>query len=165
MVLLFILVGCIIVVIFQTASVGRVVPLAYKPDIMLILVVWASLRFAAAAGITVAFVGGILVDFMSGAPTGLFALVYCFTFVASSSANSTFEINSPLGRALVIFAATFVSGGVVVLTSLLAGPVSVGVHTLLSILVKSMITAVASFIVFPILDKSWAGYGRLVGER
>ncbi len=165
MAFLFILLVYIVAVIVQTSSVGFVMPVGYKPDIMLILVVWASLRLTVVAGIAFAFVAGIVVDLLSGSPTGLFALVYCLTFVASSSANSTFEINRPMGRASVVLAATLVSGAAVVLTRWLAGPVSVGIQTLLLILSKSVITALTSFVVFPLLDRSWDGYGKLVGER
>ncbi|MFH1116217.1 MAG: rod shape-determining protein MreD [Pseudomonadota bacterium] len=162
---LFILFGGILVVIVQTAVVGIVVPPAYKPDIMLILVVWVSLRPSMIGGIAFAFAGGILVDLFSGSPTGLFALVYCLIFVASGSANSTFEMNRPIARALVVFASAMGSGGAVVLARWLAGPIDAGIHTPTVILEKSVITALASFIVFPILDGSWAGYAKQVGER
>ncbi len=162
---LFIALGGILTIIVQTSAVGLIVPAAYKPDIMLILVVWVSLRPAMVAGIAFAFVGGILVDLFSGSPTGLFALVYCLIFVASSSANSALEINRPIGRVLVIFAAALGSGGAVVLTRRLAGPVDTGIHMVSVILVKALITALTSLIVFPILDRSWARYAKQVGER
>jgi len=163
--LLYILFISVLVVVVQTASVGFVVPVAYKPDIMLILVVWASLRLALVPGIAFAFVGGLLMDFFSGSPTGLFALVYCLTFVAAGSANTTFDINRPLVRACVICAATLASGSAVVLTRLLAGPVGMGLHTVLLILAKSVATGLTSLVVFPFLERSWVGYGKLVGDR
>ncbi|MDQ7783220.1 MAG: rod shape-determining protein MreD [Desulfomonilaceae bacterium] len=161
----FIVLGCLVVVIVQVASIGFVVPAAYKPDIMLILVVWAGIRLEAVPGIVLAFFGGIVVDIFSGSPTGLFALVYCLTFVASGSANSTFDIDTPVGRALVVFVAALLTGVFVVLTRWFAGPLGAGTYAVPAALAKSLITGLTSLAVFPLLDRSWAGYEKLVGER
>lgn len=154
-----------ICLLIQTASVGFLMPVQYKPDLFMILVVWASLRMTIGTGMAFAFVAGLTVDLLSGAPTGLFALIYCISFVACDTVNATFAVDRPAGRAVTVFAATGLSGAAVLLARWLAGPVEADMHTLLWIVAKSIVTGLTSVAVFPILDRSWTGYTHLVGAR
>ena len=112
-----------------------------------------------------AFIAGILVDILSGAPTGLFALIYCVSYVMCDVADSTFEIDRPVGRALTTFGVTVLAGGTVLLTRWLTGPAGAGMHTMAWIFAKSLITGLTSLVLFPVLDRSWAGCSKLVGVR
>jgi rod shape-determining protein MreD len=162
---LFISLATMIVAIVQTASIGLLIPAAYKPDVMLILVVWASLRLTRGIGMSFAFVAGLLMDILSGSPMGLFALIYCVCFVMCDVANSTFDIDRPAGRALTTLGVTILAGGTVLLTRWLTGPTGTGLHTIVWILSKSLITGLSSLVLFPVLDRSWTSCSKLVGVR
>ncbi len=161
--ILFMLLVGIAALILQTTSLAFLVPAAYKPDVILILVGWASLRmpFSVAAGF--AFVAGILVDLLSGSPIGLFAIIYCLVFLSYGYSHATFHLEGLAAQAVLIFILTLASGGVVLFMRFLGGPVGFGWNAAQWFLLKSLFTGLASVLVFPLVDRLRAGYTRLVG--
>ncbi|MBI4963932.1 MAG: rod shape-determining protein MreD [Desulfomonile tiedjei] len=155
----------IVALTLQTTSLGFLVPSAYKPDLILALVVWAGLRVTFVPGVGFAFLVGLVMDTLSGSPAGLFALVYCLAFVASGYVDSVVPIDDPVGWAVTVFLASAVAGFLVLMTRWLAGPVEFSAHTFVWILVRSLVTAGAAVAAFLCLDKIWAGYSRIIGER
>ncbi len=162
---LFVLVVGLVALVLQITSWAFVIPAAYKPDLMLILVLWASLRIKFVAGAAFAFVAGAAVDLLSGSPLGLFATFYCLLFVTCGFLDSTFRIDDFSGRSVAVFASTLVAGGIVFLARWLSGPFEWDWGASQWLLLKSLIAAMASLLVFPFVDRMWAGYSRLVGEH
>lgn len=149
----------------QVTSLDFLFTTQYKPDLILILVVWAGLRMTPAAGILFAFVSGILVDFLSGSPAGLFALIYCLVFVCCGYVNANFDMQTLLGYLLTLFVATIFAGGTVLLLRRSLGPVEFGLGAVRWYFLKSIVTGIAAVFVIPFVDRLWDGYGRLVGVR
>lgn len=151
--------------VLQTTSMGFTIPADYKPDIILALVVWSGLRATYMAGVVFAFIIGLCVDMLSGSPTGFFALIYCLAFVAAGYVDSVAPIDDPAGWAATVCFASIASGCLVLMMRWMAGPVGFGVHTLVWILVKSLVTGGVAVALLSCLDKAWAGYSRMVGAR
>jgi len=149
----------------QTTSFGFLVRGAYKPELMMILVVWASLRISFLKGAGFAFLSGIFVDMLSGSPIGLCALIYTILFVVCGYFNATFDIDYPMGRALTIFLATLAAGWAVMLMRWLDAPLGFGWQAVSWVLLKSLATAVAALVVLPVLDRLWTGISGVVGVR
>jgi rod shape-determining protein MreD len=161
-VLFMLLVGLAALVI-QTTSMAFVIPLAYKPDLILILVAWASLRMSFSVAAFFAFSAGILVDLLSGSPMGLFAIIYCLIILTYGYCHATLQLEGLAAQAVIIFMLTLASGGVVLLMRSLGGPAEFGWKAAQCYLLKSLFTGFSAVVVFPIVDPLRAGYGRLVG--
>jgi rod shape-determining protein MreD len=155
----------VLVLAVQTACMSSFVTASYKPDLFLVFVFWTGLRFPFIPGVGLAFAGGLFVDLLSGSPVGLFAIIYCSTFVACGYLNAVFQIDTPAGRAVTIFAAALASAGIVVLARTLTGPSGVGWNSLLWFASKSLITALSSLALFPPADRLRTAYFHLMGVR
>lgn len=155
----------LMVSVLQVTSLGFLVPMAYKPDLMLVTVIWASLRVRLEAGMGFAFCSGLVMDFLSGSPAGLFALIYSVSFVVCGFLNATFVIDRPAGRMLAAWMATMVAGVAVIVIGWISGPIEVGIPTVVQIVAKSTTTGLACLVVFPVLDKMRTGYSRLIGAE
>jgi rod shape-determining protein MreD len=151
--------------VIQTTSLGFLADAEYKPDLILIIVAWASLRIPFLIGVGVAFCGGILMDLFSGCPSGLFSIVYCLVLLLFGYMDSKFQVGTNTAKVTMIFIATLASGCMVLLMRRAGGPTEFGWHIVQWVIVKSGITAAASAIILPLLDKLWWGYSRLVGTR
>jgi len=161
----FALVAGVTALFLQTTFLGLFFPFAHKPDLVLVLVVWVSLRMTLVSGMTFTFIAGILMDTLSGSPTGLFALVYCIVFVSCNYLNATFEIDGLWGRAIAVCIASLFGAVVVLLTRWSGGPVGFGFDVVRWVLLKSIITGLASMVMIPLMDRFWGGYSRVVGLR
>jgi rod shape-determining protein MreD len=149
--------------VIQTTSMAFFVPPQYKPDLILILVAWATLRMSFPMAACFAFVAGILVDLLSGSPLGLFAIIYCLIFLTYGYCHATLHLESVPAQAVIIFILTAVSGGIVLLMRMFGGPVELGWNTALCFLLKSLFTALSAVFMLPFIDRIRAGYARLVG--
>jgi rod shape-determining protein MreD len=161
----FLMITGVLVLVLQSTFMGFLLPNAYKPDLFLVLVFWSSLRLPFLAGVGTAFVGGLLVDLLSGAPVGLFAVIYCSIFIACGSLNSVFQTDTLAGRVVTVFAATLTSAGTVLLVRMLTATVSMGSNSLLWFVEKAAITALSCLLFFPIMDRFRMAYVGLVGAR
>jgi rod shape-determining protein MreD len=162
---LFLVVIGVAALVLQTTSWGFLIPAAYKPDLTLILVIWVSLRMTFGIGAGFAFAVGLAIDMLSGSPTGLFALIYCLIFVTCGFLHSTFRIDVLSGKALTVFGSTLAAGGIVFFVRWLSGSFELGWSVSQWVLLKSVVAALASLAVFPVVDRVWAGFSRLVGEH
>ncbi len=149
----------------QTTSLCFLVPSEYKPDLFLILVYWASVRLPFAFGVALCFGGGLMVDFLSGSPVGLFALLYCMVLVSCGYLNSVFEMDTPVTRAVIILVAALASAGIVSLMRALVASTDVGWNSIVWVLLKLLSTSVVSLVVFSGLDRFQAAYSNLIGAR
>ncbi len=151
--IVFLLLAGAVVTCLQVTSFGFLVPSMYKPDLMLVLVVWLSLRVSFTRGIVFAFCAGIVMDNLSGSPTGLSILVYCTVHLTVGYLHGTFRIDSLAGWAGTVFMAVWVQGVVVLAARLIGGPVEFGPVAAKWIVLKSLITSLAALAAIPILDR------------
>ncbi|MCX5861225.1 MAG: rod shape-determining protein MreD [Desulfomonile sp.] len=161
----FALTAGMVALFLQTTSLGFFFAAEHKPDLMLILVVWAGLTMNLPTGLAFAFIAGILADSLSGSPTGLFALIYCIVFVCCNYVNANFDMDALSGRFIVVFVASVFGAGVVLLLRWPMGPIGFGPVAAGWIAVKSFVTGLTSILLIPSMDRLWEGYSRLVGLR
>ncbi len=162
-VFLFLLAWSVPILVIQTAWIGFLTPVSYKPDLMMIMVVWASLRTDFLPGALFSFLGGALIDATSGSPSGLFPIIYCMAFIVCGFYNALLQMDSPPGRIVAIFGFSAVSSILALALRYFTGPVQVSFMVLIWVLLRSLFTGLASVVVFPMLDKLFRGYVRLVG--
>ncbi len=158
---MFILLFGMAALVLQVTSWAFLIPGAYKPDLIMILVLWASLRMSFVIGVGFAYTGGMAVDLLSGSPVGLFAIIYCLLFVVCDYLNSNFRMDDLQGRAVTVFGSTLIAAFIVLCVRRLAGPVEVGRHLCQWVVLKSMIAATASLPIFALVDRAWTAYSRL----
>ncbi|MEW6114014.1 MAG: rod shape-determining protein MreD [Thermodesulfobacteriota bacterium] len=161
--LLFVSVAGFVVLILQTTSLAFTVSPEYKPDLALILVVWAALRLDFLVGAGFAFILGMTVDVLSGSHLGVFALTYCAIFLACAHMHTTFQVDSPLGRVIMALAGCLVAGAGVAVIRWVEGPPGFGWNALLWLTAKPIITGASVLLVFPALERLHSGYLRVAG--
>jgi rod shape-determining protein MreD len=151
--------------VIQVTTLSFFVSADYKPDLFMILVFWSGLRTTFVSSAIFAFSAGFAADIFSAAPQGIFSIIYCLVFLLSAYLNSLFQIDSPVGRAATVFGTTVAAGLIVIGMRELLGPVGLGWKALQWLFVKSLLTGLATTIVFPLMDWSWSSYVRLAGAR
>ncbi|MCA1961743.1 MAG: rod shape-determining protein MreD [Desulfomonile sp.] len=163
--LIFISLAGMVTLGLQTTSMAFLVSSAYKPDLMLVLIVWAGLRLPFAMGAAFAFVAGVGVDTLSGSPLGLFGLIYALVCVACGYLGGVVRIEGRTGRTILVLVAALWTGVAILLARLLRGPIGFGWHVTGWIIAKALITTGAALVVFPCIDWARLGFSKLMGER
>ena len=151
--------------LLQTTIIPLFVDSQYKPDLFLILVFWAAIRITFVPAAVFAFAAGLLTGLFSGAPPGLFAILYLLIFLSSNYLHSVFELDSHAVNAMTVFCATFVVGQVIIAVTWLKVPIEFGWHLFQWPLLKSISTALFAVMVVPALDWLWNSYSKLVPAR
>ncbi len=147
----------------QVSSVGLLVPAAYKPDLMLATVVWATLRVPFAAGAGYAFVAGFMVSALSGAPTALFSLIYCIVLSLCWYLNVTFQVDRPSGWILLLLVGAWFEGAAILSARLALEPGGPGLLLIGRIVTNSIATAIGGEVLMLAMDRLSTGYSSLLG--
>ena len=162
---LFVLVIGLAAIVLQTTFLSFAVGNDYKPDLILIFIVWASTRIQFLAAVGLAFFGGLVVDLFSGSPSGLFSITYCVMILTIGYMDSKFQVESNSAKAIMVFVSSLAVGCIIMIMRRAAGPVEFVWSVGQWIIFKSGITGLVSLMIFPALDTIWSGYSRLVGTR
>ncbi len=149
----------------QTTALAFAVPLEYKPDLMLIAVVWAALNSTFLPGICFSFLGGLLVDMLSGSPTGMFALIYSLIFVTCGYLNEVLSVEGPTAIFMLVLGASVCSGVAVLWARWLNSPTDYSWAAFWWVLGKSLATAATAAAVLPLTRSAGGGYERFGGSR
>ncbi|NIQ95783.1 MAG: rod shape-determining protein MreD [Desulfuromonadales bacterium] len=100
--------------LLQTTIIPWVVPALFKPDLLLILVIYIGLGEPLLRGAALTYLLGMLHDVFAGSYLGLYGLVFLVLFLAARGAMRWFDTeNSPLLLAMVFFG-TLLKGGLVI---------------------------------------------------
>lgn len=158
--LFFLVPAGIVILGIQTTSWGFLIPAEYKPDLMLIFVVWTSLRIPFITGVCFAFAAGFVTDLFSGSPTGLYAVIYCLAFIETGYVSGILRIQGYLACAVLILGVCLASGTMIIFTRWMSGPVGFGWHSGGWVALKSTVTALAALVTLPIVELLWAGYAK-----
>ncbi len=126
-----------------------------KPDIVLIIVIWASTRFGFNEGVLFSFSAGLLADSLSGAPTGLFAFLYCVSFLGCGYLDATTDLETHGARFLAVFVVCILGGISILASRYMAGPFALGPALALSVFAKGVFTGLLATVVMPLLDRLW----------
>lgn len=160
---LFVLFTALLMIGLQVTSFGFLVSSDYKPDLFSILVIWCGLRTGFVLGLCLSFCIGLLVDASSGAPAGLFALLYGLVYLAAGHIYSVLRTDAPVAVAAMVFGASLFAAVGVIFVRWLDGPLPIGWNTAAWVMSKSFISAAASVIVFPILERLYDLFLRVIG--
>ncbi len=101
-------------VLLQTTIFPRILPFNYKPDLLLILIIYLGLNERYVQGGLLAYALGSLQDVFAGHFPGLFGLVQLVTFLSVRGAMNRLNTESSLLLLVLVFAGTFVQGGLVI---------------------------------------------------
>ncbi|MGC8907998.1 MAG: rod shape-determining protein MreD [Desulfomonilaceae bacterium] len=152
-----------IALFFQTTTQMFLSHPIVKPDIVLIIVIWASTRFGFNEGILFSFSAGLLADCLSGAPTGLFAFLYCVSFLVCRYLDATTDLDTHGARFVAAFAVCILEAISVLASRYMAGPFGMGAALALSVFAKALFTGSLAIVVMPLLDRLWIERPRLSG--
>jgi rod shape-determining protein MreD len=150
--LAFVIVVGISLLALQTTSLGFLMASQYKPDLLIALVVWATLRLETSPGLCAAFIIGLLVDVLSGSPLGLFAVLYSFVFIVCRQLNATFHIDGHVGRGAMVAGSVVVIGFFVLLSRYITGLTGFSWNSIIWILGKSAISGIIGILVIAIVE-------------
>jgi len=134
-----------------------------KPDVVSIIVLWSALRLGFNEGLFLAFSAGLLMDNLSGSPTGLFAFVYCLSFLLAAYMNANADLESHLARFMVSFVLCISQGAVILMSRALAGPIGLGPHLARSLILKAFLTGIGAVFVIPLMDRFWMRRTKFTG--
>ena len=152
--------GCLVI---QCAILNHIFPMELKPDLTLLVVVWIGLNGEYVSGLLSAFLLGLTQDLLSGAPLGLFSVVYVATVIFTGYVSDNFHVES-LGTSFAItLLVSLVCFGVVFTSRWFVGHVTPEPEIVKIILVKTILTSLSLIMLKPMLDKAWKGYSRIVG--
>ncbi|MGO9117616.1 MAG: rod shape-determining protein MreD [Desulfomonilaceae bacterium] len=163
--LIFLTIFSLPTLLLQTTIIPLLVNSQYKPDLFLILVFWAAIRITFVSAAVFAFTAGLLTDLFSGAPPGLFAILYLLIFLSCAYLHSVFQLDSHAVNAMTVFCASFVAGHMIIAVTWLKVPVEFGWNLFQWPFLKSLSTALFAVMVVPALDWFWNSYSKLVPAR
>ena len=163
--LIFLTIFSLPTLLLQTTIVPLFVSFQYKPDLFLILVFWAAIRITFVFAAVFAFTAGMLTDLFSGAPPGLFAILYLLIFLSSAYLHSVFQLDSHAVNVMTVFCASFVAGYMIIAVTWLKVPIDFGWNLFQLPLLKALSTALFAVMVVPALDWLWNSYSKLVPAR
>ncbi len=152
-----------LILVTQSTIIGFLVPQHYRPDLLLIVVIWSSMRISFRSAAVSAFFLGFLVDLLSGSPQGFFSTIYCLVLVLCGYTNSLIETDTYSGRFLMALVSVFFAGVAVVGARWSMGEEFISLHLLNLLLIKALITGVFALLIFPLLDTVRSAYQRLIG--
>ncbi len=110
----YMLVGFVLMLV-QTAVIPRVLPGTMKPDLLLVLVVYAGLSEDYFRGGALCWFLGCLEDVFAGGDLGLYGIAFLLVFLAIRAAASRFNTESSMLLLVLVFFATLVKGTLLVL--------------------------------------------------
>jgi len=160
---LYALIFSALAVFVQTTAGTFVFADVSKPDMVFVIVMWAALRLAFNEGVLFAFFAGLFVDNMSGAPIGLFAFLYCVSFLVASYVNAAADLDSSVAKFLLSFLLCFSQGAVILFVRAFSEPVGYALYLARSLLVKAILTGAAAVLLIPLLDRFWMRRPKLSG--
>ncbi|MFH0823488.1 MAG: rod shape-determining protein MreD [Pseudomonadota bacterium] len=163
--MVFLTFAAVVVLGAQATSLGFIFPMEYKPDIFMVLVIWAGLTTEFRSGLGLAFLGGLAMDLLSGSPIGLLALIYTASALLCHQVRTGFRTDVPAGKIGIVILAVLASGFVVVLSRRFGGPLGFGWPSAGRIVVRALVSGMVAALLLPVLDRSYRGFGRVVGGR
>lgn len=149
--------------VVESSILGNIFPMEFKPDLTLLIVVWIGLKRAYVPGVIAVFLLGVGEDLLSGAPLGLFPVIYLAVFMFSVYVSVNFDVDQ-LGAGLsVALLACSVSFSLIFLARWLIGQISFEPQIIKIVILKTILSSLSLIILKPVLDGGWKGYSRLMG--
>jgi rod shape-determining protein MreD len=106
-------------VLLQSTVIQHVAVYGVIPDIVLIIVLFFSLKEGSKVGELTGFFGGILIDFLSLSPLGFHGFIYCVIGFLTGLTNKNISTDSILTQFLFIFSSLLLKGLLATITIVL----------------------------------------------
>ena len=105
----------------QSVILSNIAALPAIPDLVLIVVIFISLKNGSVAGCTAGFISGIIMDFASAAPLGLNAMTKTITGFVAGKFHSSFNLQRFFIPIIAALAATFLKALLVLILTFFFG--------------------------------------------
>lgn len=106
--------------IIQTAVFPRIIPVQFKPDLMLILIVYLGISEKYGSGGLFAFCIGLLYDVFAGSAFGMYGMVFLLVFFSVRSTIDYFNAENPFLLLFLVACGTVLQAGLLILLGALA---------------------------------------------
>lgn len=138
--------------LLQAAVLSNIVALPAMPDLVLLTVLYVSLKNGAATGCTSGFISGLIVDFLSAAPVGLNAMTKTITGYIAGNFHDSFNLEKGFVPFFIAAVATLFKAALTWVLSFLFGSEIIAYKIAASPLwFETVINAVCSPLIFKTL--------------
>ncbi len=139
-------------VLLQAAVLSNIVILPAMPDLVLLTVLYVSLKNGSAAGCTSGFISGLIMDFLSAAPVGMNAMTKTITGYIAGKFHDSFNLKKNFVPFFVAAVATILKALLVWIMSFFFGPEIISYKiTAAPLWFETAINAICSPVIFWIL--------------
>lgn len=108
--------------LFQAAILSNLQFLPVLPDLVLLVIVYVSFMNSSTTGVTVGFISGLLLDFLSASPIGLNTFTKTLTGFIAGKFSGSFNLSKIVIPAAMGFCATILKALTTLILSLFFGP-------------------------------------------
>lgn len=121
MIRVLVLLACaLLFLVCQTTLLPTLLPHYFKPELLLILVVYLTLTESVIRGALLAWGVGFLLDSSGGTHFGLHATIYLSIFIVGRASVQALNTESPLLLLFMVFCASLLQSGLLILFGILA---------------------------------------------
>lgn len=121
MIRILLLLACaLLFLVTQTTLLPTLLPHYFKPELLLLLVVYLCLTESLLRGALLAWGLGLLLDSCGGTYLGLHATIYLSIFIVGHSSAQTLNTESPLLLFVMVFCASLLQSGLLILLGIFA---------------------------------------------
>jgi rod shape-determining protein MreD len=121
MIRVLLLLACaLLFLVSQTTLLPILLPHYFKPELLLILLVYLCLTESLLRGALLAWGLGLLLDSCGGTYLGLHATIYLVIFIVGHSSAQTLNTESPLLLLFMVFCASLLQSGLLILFGIFA---------------------------------------------
>ena len=106
--------------LIQTAVFPRIIPVQFKPDLMLILIVYLGISEKYGSGGLFAFCIGLLYDVFAGSAFGMYGMIFLLVFFSVRSTIDYFNAENPFLLLFLVACGTVLQAGLLILLGALA---------------------------------------------
>ena len=106
--------------IIQTAVFPRIIPVQFKPDLILILIVYLAISEKYGSGGLFAFCIGLLYDVFAGSAFGMYGMILLLVFFSVRSTIDYFNAENPFLLLFLVACGTVLQAGLLILLGALA---------------------------------------------
>jgi len=126
----------------------------FKPNLLLVIVVWIGLTASSLWGAALVYLLGLAQDAVSGLYLGLNGFIYLITFIVLHGIANRLYADSRYLMTIAVFTATFVCGfSQLVLLALFSSAGGIVATLFFSLIPQSLVNALAASLFFSLLDR------------
>jgi len=151
----------LLLVFLQVSVLPRLLPEHFKPDLLLILVLYVGITVPCVRGGLTCWYLGCLEDVFAGSDFGLFGITFLIIFLTVRAGANRFNTESSLLLLLLSFVATFLKGLVLIALLLLFADAGPQWTTILShLLPEAILNTICAFLLLKLAEIRRWRWGR-----